>query len=96
MKWFSLECRCIKPNNQNEAENFDQDRVLTQLTYTGVIETTNIRRQVINNVAIKAHHTCYYVGSHIYMLLFAHIGFSKSYNIFWFYGKVRDISRNQL
>ncbi|EDV27005.1 uncharacterized protein TRIADDRAFT_22946 [Trichoplax adhaerens] len=41
--------RCIKPNSRNEADNFDQDRVLTQLTYTGVIETTNIRRQGFPN-----------------------------------------------
>ncbi|KAL8623918.1 hypothetical protein ACOMHN_054259 [Nucella lapillus] len=37
--------RCIKPNDVKEPGNFDTDRVQTQLRYTGVLETTRIRRQ---------------------------------------------------
>ncbi|XP_076468254.1 myosin-IIIb-like isoform X2 [Babylonia areolata] len=37
--------RCIKPNDAKEPGNFDPERVETQLRYTGVLETTRIRRQ---------------------------------------------------
>ncbi|GFR80399.1 myosin IIIA [Elysia marginata] len=37
--------RCIKPNDQKEPGNLVSDRVTTQLRYTGVLETTRIRRQ---------------------------------------------------
>lgn len=37
--------RCIRPNEQMVAGKFDQDKVQTQLRYTGVLETTRIRRQ---------------------------------------------------
>ncbi|XP_022104429.1 myosin-IIIb-like isoform X7 [Acanthaster planci] len=37
--------RCIKPNNDRVPGQFDQEKVLTQLRYTGVLETTRIRRQ---------------------------------------------------
>ncbi|PVD37741.1 hypothetical protein C0Q70_00342 [Pomacea canaliculata] len=37
--------RCIKPNDEKEPGNFDYERVRTQLRYTGVLETTRIRRQ---------------------------------------------------
>lgn len=40
--------RCIRPNEQMVAGKFDQDKVQTQLRYTGVLETTRIRRQVSN------------------------------------------------
>ena len=33
-------------NEQMVASKFDQDKVQTQLRYTGVLETTRIRRQV--------------------------------------------------
>ena len=38
--------RCIRPNEQMIPNKFDQDKVQTQLKYTGVLETTRIRRQV--------------------------------------------------
>ncbi|XP_067852304.1 myosin-IIIa-like [Heptranchias perlo] len=37
--------RCIKPNNDRQAKKFDQEKVLVQLRYTGVLETARIRRQ---------------------------------------------------
>ncbi|RUS88469.1 hypothetical protein EGW08_003727, partial [Elysia chlorotica] len=37
--------RCIKPNDQKEPGNLVAERVTTQLRYTGVLETTRIRRQ---------------------------------------------------
>ncbi|KAL8563942.1 hypothetical protein ACOMHN_059372 [Nucella lapillus] len=37
--------RCIKPNDAKEPGNYDPVRVETQLRYTGVLETTRIRRQ---------------------------------------------------
>lgn len=37
--------RCIKPNNDRQANKFDQEKVLVQLRYTGVLETAKIRRQ---------------------------------------------------
>uniref|UniRef100_A0AAV2L495 Myosin motor domain-containing protein n=1 Tax=Knipowitschia caucasica TaxID=637954 RepID=A0AAV2L495_KNICA len=37
--------RCIKPNNDRQANNFDREKVLLQLRYTGVLETAKIRRQ---------------------------------------------------
>ncbi|XP_055085933.1 myosin-IIIa isoform X1 [Periophthalmus magnuspinnatus] len=37
--------RCIKPNNDRQASNFDREKVLLQLRYTGVLETAKIRRQ---------------------------------------------------
>ncbi|XP_038079156.1 myosin-IIIb-like isoform X7 [Patiria miniata] len=37
--------RCIKPNNDRVPGQFDEEKVLTQLRYTGVLETTRIRRQ---------------------------------------------------
>ncbi|XP_059494928.1 myosin-IIIa [Stegostoma tigrinum] len=37
--------RCIKPNNDRHAKKFDQEKVLVQLRYTGILETARIRRQ---------------------------------------------------
>ncbi|XP_044183508.1 myosin-IIIb-like isoform X2 [Acropora millepora] len=37
--------RCIRPNEQMIPGEFDQDKVQTQLKYTGVLETTRIRQQ---------------------------------------------------
>ncbi|KAJ7354826.1 TRAFAC class myosin-kinesin ATPase super [Desmophyllum pertusum] len=37
--------RCIRPNEQMVAGKFDQEKVQSQLRYTGVLETTRIRRQ---------------------------------------------------
>ncbi|XP_068603891.1 myosin-IIIa [Brachionichthys hirsutus] len=37
--------RCIKPNNDRQANKFDREKVLLQLRYTGVLETAKIRRQ---------------------------------------------------
>ncbi|XP_075409531.1 myosin-IIIa [Tenrec ecaudatus] len=36
--------RCIKPNNDRQARKYDQEKVLLQLRYTGVLETARIRR----------------------------------------------------
>jgi len=37
--------RCLKPNSCKLANSFTPDYVLSQLKYTGVLETTRIRRQ---------------------------------------------------
>ena len=37
--------RCIKPNTNKSPWNYQTDFVLTQLRYTGVLETTRIRRE---------------------------------------------------
>ncbi|XP_030624792.1 myosin-IIIa [Chanos chanos] len=37
--------RCIKPNNDRQANKFDREKVLIQLRYTGLLETAKIRRQ---------------------------------------------------
>ena len=37
--------RCIKPNVRKEPDAFNPDYILQQLRYTGVMETTRIRRQ---------------------------------------------------
>jgi len=37
--------RCIRPNSKNVPDLFDQTKVMTQLRYTGVLETSKIRRQ---------------------------------------------------
>ncbi|KAI5608023.1 myosin-IIIa isoform 2 [Silurus asotus] len=37
--------RCIKPNNDRQAQKFDREKVLIQLRYTGILETAKIRRQ---------------------------------------------------
>ncbi|KAL2085688.1 hypothetical protein ACEWY4_019008 [Coilia grayii] len=37
--------RCIKPNNDRQANKFDREKVLVQLRYTGVLETAKIRQQ---------------------------------------------------
>ncbi|XP_052720135.1 myosin-IIIb-like isoform X3 [Crassostrea angulata] len=37
--------RCIRPNEQKLPDDFEPDKVTTQLRYTGVLETTRIRRE---------------------------------------------------
>ncbi|XP_077997309.1 myosin-IIIb-like [Glandiceps talaboti] len=37
--------RCIKPNDYKSPGQYDHQKVMTQLKYTGVLETTRIRRQ---------------------------------------------------
>ncbi|XP_059179629.1 myosin-IIIb-like [Physella acuta] len=37
--------RCLKPNDTKEPGHFNSERITTQLRYTGVLETTRIRRQ---------------------------------------------------
>ncbi|ESO82465.1 hypothetical protein LOTGIDRAFT_134504 [Lottia gigantea] len=53
--------RCLKPNDVKDPGHFDSTKVLTQLRYTGVLETTKIRRQgyshrVLFNDFIKRYH----------------------------------------
>ena len=39
-------CRCIRPNELKSPDLFQPDKVLIQLRYTGVLETTRIRKEV--------------------------------------------------
>jgi myosin-3 len=43
--WQSIIFRCIRPNEENVPDQFDGKKVTTQLKYTGVLETTRIRRE---------------------------------------------------
>ena len=48
--------RCIKPNDKKMADLFDQERVMTQLKYTGVLETTRLRKEVgLANIANRKY-----------------------------------------
>lgn len=38
--------RCIKPNDVKSSEQFNTDKVRIQLKYTGIVETTRIRKEV--------------------------------------------------
>lgn len=38
--------RCIRPNELKSPDQFQTDKVLVQLRYTGVLETTRIRKEV--------------------------------------------------
>ena len=42
---WPLYFRCIRPNEKNIPDQFDSKKVTTQLQYTGVLETTRIRRE---------------------------------------------------
>ena len=44
--------RCIRPNDLRTPSEFHQEKVVEQLRYTGVLETTRIRKEVhhINNI----------------------------------------------
>lgn len=37
--------RCVKPNHEKTADLFHDDLVTKQLRYTGMLETTRIRRE---------------------------------------------------
>ena len=49
--------RCIKPNDKKMANQFDQERVMTQLRYTGVLETTRLRKEVSYSKDLEATKT---------------------------------------
>lgn len=52
--------RCIRPNSKNVPGFFDQQKVLIQLRYTGVLETSKIRRQVLTEIflfSVLSHFT---------------------------------------
>ncbi|KAM6908133.1 myosin-IIIa [Lycodopsis pacificus] len=49
--------RCIKPNNDRQANKFDREKVLVQLRYTGVLETAKIRRQGYSHRILFANFT---------------------------------------
>ena len=38
--------RCIRPNDLRTPREFDPEKVREQLRYTGVLETTRIRKEV--------------------------------------------------
>ena len=64
--------RCIRPNSLNIPAKFDQEKVMTQLRYTGVLETSRIRRQVGCGFYKKYEVTCgtvyfciYYENFHV-------------------------------
>lgn len=39
-----LSCSCLKPNTVKEPNNFSDDYIMSQLKYTGIMETTRIRQ----------------------------------------------------
>ncbi|XP_069552553.1 myosin-IIIa isoform X1 [Brachyistius frenatus] len=49
--------RCIKPNNDRQANKFDREKVLIQLRYTGILETAKIRRQGYSHRVLFANFT---------------------------------------
>lgn len=54
--------RCIKPNNDRQANKFDREKVLVQLRYTGVLETAKIRRQGYSHRILFANFMKRWVG----------------------------------
>ena len=44
--WLRGACRCIRPNDLKSPDKFQADKVLIQLRYTGILETTRIRKEV--------------------------------------------------
>lgn len=57
--------RCIKPNNDRQANKFDREKVLVQLRYTGVLETAKIRRQGYSHRVLFANFINRSAASHL-------------------------------
>lgn len=47
--------RCIRPNDLKSPGEFNPDMVKEQLKYTGVLETTRIRREVRTDHGLDPH-----------------------------------------
>ena len=60
--------RCIRPNELKSPDQFQTDKVLVQLRYTGVLETTRIRKEVWE--CVRREDVCVCVEWGIY--LFTH------------------------
>ena len=60
--------RCIRPNELKSPDQFQTDKVLVQLRYTGVLETTRIRKEVWE--CVRREDVCVCVEWEIY--LFTH------------------------
>ena len=66
--------RCIRPNVENSPGLFDREKVQVQLRYTGVLETTKIRRQGFSHRIpfsefLKRYSVCACVYVCVYILL---------------------------
>ena len=67
---FCIIDRCIRPNEQMIAGRFDQEKVQTQLRYTGVLETTRIRQQVGSSVNLRFDVISFMRLTFLYLKLF--------------------------
>ena len=56
--------RCIKPNDVKSSEQFNRDKVRIQLKYTGIMETTRIRKEVSGTIMPLVADTVHHVHTH--------------------------------
>ena len=64
-----LLCRCIRPNDLRSRNHFQLDKVIIQLRYTGVIETTIIRKQVCKHLYVCVLSVCLCVCLYVCMFV---------------------------
>ena len=60
--------RCIRPNEQKLPDDFEPDKVTIQLRYTGVLETTRIRREGYSHRIPFAEFLKRYVPQQLFIL----------------------------
>ena len=66
--------RCIRPNDLKSPSQFNPEKVVLQLRYTGVLETTRIRREVCYNTFLNTRtHARMHAHTHTHTYMHAHI-----------------------